>query len=165
MRAWNGSGWWRLSRMRRRTENQWANDLKVAVGVATIALRDRCGVYADRAFGSSGGLVYAIEAGGLIKVGRSMRMRSQFGRLDQIQAMCPVPVRLLSICHGHSQAESAVHRVHRKARHHGEWFALDSDPLHCSDIMCWGCSWWRQLRASVSQTRFLDPTGSTSKYP
>lgn len=65
--------------------------------------------------------VYFIQAEthGLIKIG----VGSPTSRLQQIQGMSPVPLRLLGhIDLGGSKLEGRLHRLFADARSHGEWF-------------------------------------------
>lgn len=68
--------------------------------------------------------VYFIEGGGLIKIGVA---GSPSARLDQIQHMSPVPLRLVAEIPGVGQAaETALHRALAASRSHGEWFRPDA---------------------------------------
>lgn len=73
--------------------------------------------------------VYFIQAvsGGLIKIGVAA---DPVARLAEIQRMCPVPLRILSVLPGVGQpGEAALHRRFAAARRHGEWFEPTAELL------------------------------------
>lgn len=63
--------------------------------------------------------VYFIEGGGLIKIGVAFMPE---WRMEQLQAMSPVPLTLLAIAPGGYELETKLHLKFAKSRVHGEWF-------------------------------------------
>ena len=66
-------------------------------------------------------MVYAIGTrdGALIKIGRT---RNIAGRLNQLQGMSPLPLRLFWYTPGGAALEQSLHRKYAAYRTHGEWF-------------------------------------------
>jgi hypothetical protein len=70
---------------------------------------------------STGGFVYFVAGGGLIKIGHS---RTPFKRIGALITASPVPVALLTMVPGTMTDEQRLHRRLRDRRRHGEWFAI-----------------------------------------
>ncbi|MET9175867.1 GIY-YIG nuclease family protein [Streptomyces misionensis] len=75
-----------------------------------------------------GACVYVIgsQDSPLVKIGRSTNVLQ---RLAAIQRMSPLPLVVLRTYPGGSELETALHRHFQDHRTHGEWFALDGDPV------------------------------------
>ena len=80
----------------------------------------------DRA--GSRAVVYAICAGGLVKIGMTTNLKK---RMETLQTMCPSRIALVGVMAGGYQAENRLHRVFAAYRDHGEWFQLDDEALRC----------------------------------
>lgn len=62
----------------------------------------------------------------LVKIGRSTNLEQ---RIADLQRMSPVPLKVLCTYDGGAELEAALHRYFKDCRSHGEWFALDGDPV------------------------------------
>lgn len=67
------------------------------------------------------GYVYAIRAGGLVKIGFSADPAT---RCNKIKADSPLPVRMMGVVQGGEADEAALHQRFASYRSHGEWFLL-----------------------------------------
>lgn len=65
------------------------------------------------------GVVYFIEAAGLIKIGSTSNMASRF---RGIRGSSPVPVNLIGVIPGGNPLEGILHARFSEHRRHGEWF-------------------------------------------
>ncbi|NUH42882.1 GIY-YIG nuclease family protein [Streptomyces samsunensis] len=62
----------------------------------------------------------------LVKIGRSGNLGR---RLADLQRMSPVPLTVLCTYVGGAVLETALHRHFKDLRTHGEWFAIEGDPV------------------------------------
>lgn len=69
-------------------------------------------------------VVYAIDAGGRVKIGRTVDLPR---RMSEIQVTCPDPIVCLGTAPGGAALEKALHRQFGRHRCHGEWFNLGPD--------------------------------------
>jgi hypothetical protein len=67
------------------------------------------------------GCIYFIQgiSGGLIKIGYA---KDIYRRLKNLQASCPLPLKILAVIRGSLDSESNLHSRFAKNRKHGEWF-------------------------------------------
>lgn len=72
--------------------------------------------------------VYVVGSPGspLVKIGRSINVPQ---RLAAIQSMSPLPLFVLHTHPGGAELETALHRRFKECRTHGEWFAIEGDPV------------------------------------
>lgn len=73
-------------------------------------------------------MIYAIRAGDLpfVKIGTSWGgYAGAGGRLDALQAGCPIELRLLGIIDGDRRAEYELHQRFAAQRERGEWFRIE----------------------------------------
>lgn len=68
------------------------------------------------------GTVYAIEGGGLIKIGWTGGAVER--RMAEIQRMSGSKLSVVTTWEGSREFERRLHRVFREYRRHGEWFAM-----------------------------------------
>jgi hypothetical protein len=123
----------------------FADPVKVLVVQTMEAMRyiDRL-CFPDGDIAPDAGYVYAIQArdGGPIKIGKAA---APADRLAGIQRMNPAPLVLLGLAHGDAE-ERHLHDRYMKRRLHGEWFAIDENPLPIGGT-CLTCSpEWRAER-------------------
>lgn len=64
-------------------------------------------------------LVYFIEGGGLIKIGVAL---APIERIQQLQSMSPVPLRLVATMAGGYPQERLLHSRFANCHSHGEWY-------------------------------------------
>lgn len=76
----------------------------------------------ERGNNSLAARVYAMEGGGLVKIGFTQDI---IYRLRCIRAMSPVPITLIIDVAGTRQDEKALHRRFAAYRSHGEWFRIE----------------------------------------
>jgi hypothetical protein len=116
------------------------DDLAMAVRSMLCEIDDLC--FPEGA--PNAGYVYAVRqaGGGPVKIGMA---HDPVKRLLGIQCMNPHPLIVLGLAHGAAN-EGHLHNRHKASRLHGEWFALDENPLPITDT-CLTCSApWRDWR-------------------
>jgi excisionase family DNA binding protein len=67
----------------------------------------------------AGTLIYFIEGAGKVKIGITQKVRR---RLEEVQAMSPVEVRVVHVVPGTAVDENDLHRRFKEYWSHGEWF-------------------------------------------
>ncbi len=67
-------------------------------------------------------VIYFIQAGDLIKIGFTRKLRQRFLALER---MSSVPITCLGFVEGTMQTERSIHREFSALRAHGEWFRGD----------------------------------------
>lgn len=72
-----------------------------------------------RGYRSRPSFLYAIEGGGLVKLGRSVEPQK---RLRSLQRMSPTPLTLIATIPEHLVSEEEAHERWSEQRAHGEWF-------------------------------------------
>lgn len=82
------------------------------------------------------GWLYALrcDAAALTKIGKAIDPVSRIAELARMNAS---PLRLLGLAHD-GRREAGFHRLYATARAHGEWFAIDFNPLPF-DRLCATC--------------------------
>lgn len=73
------------------------------------------------------GWLYALrcDAVGLTKIGKAI---DPLPRIAELERMNAASLRLLGLAHD-QRHESVIHRKYGAHRRHGEWFAIDENPL------------------------------------
>jgi hypothetical protein len=107
-----------------------AKPRSLAEQVAYALTELRCGAYGN-------GYVYALRCDlvGLVKIGRADVPQFRIADLERMNA---APLRLVGLAHG-ADFEGSIQRRHVKHRKHGEWFAINDNPLPVIDGMCLTC--------------------------
>ncbi len=97
------------------------------------------------------GIVYVIESGEFLKIGKTSK--SAFGRLRDLQTGSPHPLSLLCYIETdkHTELERELHRCFQKERVRGEWFKLK--PEHVARIQEMA-DWNRPLTREERQAQF-----------
>lgn len=103
---------------RRRSYRIAESDLEIWRGVAETAI----------IAGNVSTWIYFVQPvwGGPVKIGLTANLRS---RLDAMQAMSPLPLRVLAVQPGDRDREIELHQRFAPWRTHGEWFSWDADGL------------------------------------
>lgn len=99
------------------------------------------------------GFVYAVDDGsGLIKIGATDHIRT---RLRALQLMNGHRVRLLGVSHD-LYLEQVLHSRYAANRMHGEWFALDHNPLELRSGRCVSCRGVSQAEEAAMELARMD---------